>query len=94
VRVEWRSDARDDALGIADYIEIDNPSAALAVYAEIHQQVAMLADHPLMGRPGRVPGTRELVINRTPYIVAYTVVDEIVTVLRVLHGARKWPPEI
>ncbi len=63
----------------------------MAVYEEIRSQVAMLANHPQMGRPGRVRGTRELVVNRTPYVVAYRAAGEVVTVLRILHGARKWP---
>jgi toxin ParE1/3/4 len=44
-----------------------------------------------MGRPGRVKGTRELVIVGTPYIVAYRIKGDAVQVLRVLHGAQKWP---
>jgi len=51
----------------------------------------MLADHPGMGRPGRVDGTRELVIAGLPYVVAYFHQGDTVTVLRVLHGAMKWP---
>jgi toxin ParE1/3/4 len=73
VRIEWTETAEASVLAIADYISIDDPGAALAVHEEIHQQVARLADHPHMGRQGRCAGTRELVINRTPYIVAYRV---------------------
>jgi len=50
-----------------------------------------LADQPGIGRPGRVPDTREWVMPHTPYIIAYRVEDETVVILRVLHGARKWP---
>ncbi|HET6521471.1 MAG TPA: type II toxin-antitoxin system RelE/ParE family toxin, partial [Geminicoccaceae bacterium] len=50
-----------------------------------------LAQHPESGRPGRVPGTRELVVSGTPYIVPYRVQGNTVQILRVLHGARKWP---
>jgi toxin ParE1/3/4 len=91
VRVEWRAKAREDALDLAEYINIDSPAAAIAVLEEIHQQVAMLAEHPHMGRPGRVRGTRELVINWTPCVAAYQVAGDVVTILRVLHAARKWP---
>jgi toxin ParE1/3/4 len=51
----------------------------------------MLAEHPGMGRPGRVEGTRELVIAGLPYLVAYLHRGDTVTVLRVVHGAMKWP---
>lgn len=91
MRVEWRPRAHQDALGIAQRIEIDDPAAALSVVEEIARQIAMLADFPAMGRLGRVPGTRELAISRTPYIAVYRVEAEVVAVLRLLHGARRWP---
>ncbi len=54
----------------------------------------MLAKYPEIGRPGRVRGTRELVVAGTPYIAAYRIMGEVVTVLRVLHGARRWPRKL
>jgi toxin ParE1/3/4 len=51
----------------------------------------LLPDNPHMGRHGRVPGTRELVIPRTPYIVPYRLLDEAIQILRVYHGSRRWP---
>jgi toxin ParE1/3/4 len=91
VRIEWIPAAEASALAIAEYISIDDPLAALAVHEEIHRQVALLGDYPLMGRQGRCAGTRELVIARTPYIVAYRIERLAVVVLRVLHGAQRWP---
>jgi len=91
VRIEWTPAAEASALAIADYISIDAPLAALAIHEEIHRQVALLGDYPHMGRPGRCAGTRELVIARTPYIVAYRLERLAVVVLRVLHGAQRWP---
>jgi toxin ParE1/3/4 len=91
VRIEWTETAEASVLAIADYISIDDPGAALAAHDEIHQQVARLADHPHMGRQGRCAGTRELVINRTPYIVAYRVERAAIVILRVLHAAQRWP---
>jgi len=91
VRVDWRPAAREDLLDIADHIDIDNPVAAVAVLDLIELQVAMLAEHPRMGRPGRLRNTRELVVNHTPYLVAYRIEENAVTILRVVHGARKWP---
>ena len=46
-----------------------------------------------MGRPGRIEGTRELVISRTPYIAAYRIAGDTVRILRLLHGAQQWPDE-
>lgn len=94
MRVEWQNKAHMDAMDIADYIDIDNPAAAFAVYEEIHQQIAMLGDSPKMGRLGRIVGTRELIINRTPYIAAYLVTEDAVIILRILHGAQRWPKKL
>ena len=78
-----------------NYIAQQNPQAALRVDSEIEQQVDHLPEHPDMGRSGRVKGTRELVIQRTPFILVYRVraKDSRIEVLRVLHGAQQWPPD-
>ena len=66
-------------------------SAAGDVARSIRQEVAILIDYPAAGRPGRVPNTRELVVAGTAYILPYRVAGRVVEILRVLHGARKWP---
>ncbi len=92
VRIKWKETAREDARQIVAYIAQDNVTAAFGVLDEIERQVGQLEAHPKLGREGRVKGTRELVISRTPYIVAYRIDSEQVTVVRVLHGAQQWPP--
>lgn len=77
-------------MAIVDYISDDNPSAALALIEEIQSKVAKLPAHPKRCRPGRVEGTRELVV-RPNYVVVYAETEAAVTVLRVLHAARMWP---
>lgn len=77
-------------MAIADYISDDNPDAALALMEEIQSKVAQLPAHPKRCRPGRVEGTRELVV-RPNYIVIYTETAATVTVLRMLHAAQMWP---
>ncbi len=89
--VEWSAPARRDLIAIADYLAEDNPDAALAVIDRIDDTVTHLADHPRMGRPGRVSGTRVLVMAGLPYIVPYRLREHRVQILRVLHAARKWP---
>jgi toxin ParE1/3/4 len=92
--VGWTDEALDDLAELRAYIARDNPAAALRVTLAIIQSVEeMLPDHPYIGRPGRVPGTRELVIQRTPYIVPYRVQDNRIEILRVYHAARRWPNE-
>jgi len=91
VRVEWHPLARNDLAELVTYIASDNPRAACRLHDEIRRQIGILGKHPEAGRLGRVTGTRELVIAGTPYIAAYRVTMEGVTILRLLHGARRWP---
>jgi len=77
-------------MAIVDYISDDNPNAAMALMDEIHGKVAELPAHPRRCRPGRVAGTRELVV-RPNHLVIYTENPVSVTVLRVLHAAQMWP---
>jgi toxin ParE1/3/4 len=94
MRLEWSVLALSDRDAIFDYIEADSPQAAIAVDNRIRVQVESLADFPESGRPGRVEGTRELVIHSTPYIAAYRIAGDTVRILRVLHGAQQWPDDI
>jgi toxin ParE1/3/4 len=84
----------NDREAIFDYLEADSPRVAVLIDDRIETQVDLLIDTPEIGRPGRIGGTRELVIPRTPYIAAYRIENETVTILRVLHGAREWPEEM
>lgn len=94
MRLEWSLLAQSDREAIFDYIEADNPRAAAAVDDRIRVQAERLAAFPESGRAGRVEGTRELVIDRTPYIAVYRVRRDAVQILRVLHGARIWPEKM
>jgi toxin ParE1/3/4 len=93
LRLEWSAFALADRDAIFDYIEQDSPRAAVAMDDRIREQVEKLMDYPNSGRPGRVDGTRELVITGTAYIAAYTVVDERLRIMRVIHGAQAWPTD-
>ena len=88
----WSPEAIADLAALRAYIEQDDAAAAQRVALHVIRNVeTLLPDHPEMGRPGRVPGTRELVIPNTPYIVPYRVVGNAIQVLRIFHGARRWP---
>jgi toxin ParE1/3/4 len=84
----WTPEATQDRDEIYDYIEADNPAAALALDELFAEKAGRLVDHPGLGRSGRVAGTRELVALQN-YILAYDVAGDLV---RVLHAARQWPP--
>ncbi len=81
---------RTELKEIAKHVARDSPRAAIKLRAKIERQVEQLRDHPHSGRCGLVEGARELVICGTSYLVVYKVGRE-VTILRVIHCARRWP---
>jgi toxin ParE1/3/4 len=88
----WSPEAIEDLVSIKSFISEDDPAAAARLILHIIRNIEeLLSDTPQMGRTGRVPGTRELVIPKTPFIVPYRLVGETIQVLRVYHGARRWP---
>jgi len=91
MQVVWLDDAEADLDRETDYLLARNPDAALRIARAIRAQVGRLAEHPAMGRAGRVEGTRELVIVDTPYLVPYYLKGREVRILAVIHGKRKWP---
>lgn len=92
MRIVRRDSYAADLDSIVDHIALENPSAALDIWDDIERQIERLRDFPRSGRIGRMPETRELVVSGTPYIVVYLISDD-VELIRVLHGAQKWPPE-
>ena len=91
MRVEWLRAALNNLDALAEYIARDNPAAAEKTVAAIRLAVENLDRFPALGRPGRISGTRELVVPGTPYIVPYRVRGDVVQLIRVFHAARKWP---
>lgn len=94
LEVRWLKRALANLEAEAEYVARDSPAAARRVVTAIQQTVDLLARHPGLGRPGRVEGTRELVVPDTPYIIPYRVREGRVEILRVFHAARKWPPRL
>ena len=90
-KVKWLSAARQNLDDEATYIAQDDAVAASRVVARVLDAVAQLAQQPGIGRSGRVPGTRELVVLKTRYIVPYIVNGDQVTILRVFHTSRRLP---
>jgi toxin ParE1/3/4 len=90
--LSWSPEAIDDLVQLRAYIAADNPFAAQEVVLRIlHAVEVSLQDNPSAGRPGRVPGTREFVVQHTSYIVPYRVRGSRIEILRVYHGRRRWP---
>jgi toxin ParE1/3/4 len=90
MRIRWTDLARAELRDAIAYIAADNPSAALRLRNRIFGAVEHLAEFPRSGRPGRVAETRELPVTGTPFVAVYRV-DADVVVLRLLHGARRYP---
>jgi toxin ParE1/3/4 len=91
--IRLSQEAEQDLIEIFDYILEDNPAAAEKVLNSIQQEIIHLSDHPHLGKPGRVPKTRELVLSNIPFIVPYQVNENTLEILRVYHSARRWPEE-
>ena len=92
MRLLWTKLAERDLDEIGAYIGQDNPAAAARVVLElIDQAETLLPSNPAIGRPGRVIGTRELVIGELPYVIPYRVRGQDIEILRALHTSRRWP---
>lgn len=91
MRVLWTLAAEQDRADIVDYIAQDNPLAAIRIDELFEAAVGRLAEHPLMGPPGKVPGTRELIPHEN-YRLVYEVQADTVWILSLVHVARLWPP--
>ena len=91
MQIVWTSAAVIDLEQISDYIFEKNPRLAATTIRRILESASESKLFPRLGRTGRKEGTRELVLTQLPYLVVYEVSEQSVTVLRVLHGARKWP---
>ncbi|MGO7346538.1 type II toxin-antitoxin system RelE/ParE family toxin (plasmid) [Rhizobium leguminosarum bv. trifolii] len=91
----WRAKAESDRKKAIQFITDQNVGAAISQLDEIERQTDLLIDQPEIDRPGRIDGTRELIISRTSFIVIYRVGQKIkqVEILRLVRGAQKWPPK-
>ena len=90
MRVRWTLAAEQDRIDIIDYIALDNPVAAVRIDEVFSAAAARLAEHPLLGRPGQVAGTRELIPHES-YRLVYEVQAEMVWILALVHTSRLWP---
>ncbi len=90
--IEWTEQAVRQLVQAEDYITLSNSEeVAERITTHIVSSIQQLLRFPMSGRTGRVAGTRELVVSKTPFIVAYALDHESVVVLAIYHGAQKWP---
>lgn len=87
--------ARQDIKDIRDYIAQDNEAAADRSVTRLFQSMRHLEDFPLMARPGRVEGTRELSVPGLPFVIVLEIASQTdLTILRIFHTSQKWPPQL
>ena len=90
MRIRWTEKASRNLDRIEAYISQDSPAAALRTILAIIEEIEQLRYYPALGKPGRIEGTRELVISDKPYIVPYRVKENTIEILRIFHTSRKF----
>jgi toxin ParE1/3/4 len=94
VTIVWSPRAVGHLAHLRSHIARDNPSAANRIAGALLDAVERLAELPNVGRPGRVAGTRELIVPGTPYVIPYRVRGDRLEVIAVFHGWQKWPKRL
>jgi len=92
MRLAWSSRSESELAAIVDYIAVDNFDGALELDYHITSSAERLVNFPKMGKPGRIEGTRELIVHEH-YILVYEIDGDELQILSVLHTSRQWPPE-
>ena len=94
MNVVWSRRAIRNLVALREYIAKDSEQNAALMAGRILKAVHLLQTRPEMGRPGRVVGTRELVVPDTPYILPYRVRRGRLELIAVFHGRQKWPAKL
>jgi toxin ParE1/3/4 len=94
MKVVWSRRAIRHLVHLREYIEQDSEQNAALVATKILKAIELLRTQPEMGRPGRVLGTRELVVPDTPYVIPYRVRQGRLELIAVFHGRQKWPAKL
>ena len=91
MKLRWTKRALHQFDDLQDYIAEDNPIAAQAVAQRIADATLLLLREPHIGRSGRIDGTREWVVARTHYLIAYRIQAETLEIMAVIHSKQSWP---
>jgi toxin ParE1/3/4 len=91
MQLRWSEEAADDLERITNYLFEATPQHAPEVVRALYNAPSALLQFPHRGRPGNKEGTRELVLTPLPYIVVYRIASDVIHIVRILHGAQKWP---
>ncbi len=91
MQLRWTEVAASDLERIAEHLFVHVPERAPGLLRSIYEAPEALLAFPHRGRPGKKSGSRELVLSPLPWIVVYAVSDNVIHVVRILHGAQRWP---
>ncbi|MEI6445211.1 MAG: type II toxin-antitoxin system RelE/ParE family toxin [Nostocales cyanobacterium ELA583] len=91
MQIKWLRQVLRNLKQAHNYIIKDNPTAAQELILKIQNAANQLENYPLMGKSGRVEGTRELIISNSPYIIIYRVKEESIEILRIFHTSKRYP---
>ncbi len=91
MKLVWTLDAMQDRLDIWDYIAQDSSLAAIEMDELFSAAAARLESHPMLGRAGKIPGSRELIAHEN-YRLVYEIVQQTIWILALVHTSRQWPP--
>lgn len=92
MKIRWTQRAIANLAALRTFIERESDQRAALVVERIMESIELLGNQPTIGRAGKLEGTRELVVPRTPYRVVYRIREEVVELISVIHGHRRWPP--
>ena len=94
MKIVWSRRAIRHLTALREYIAEDSPQNAAEVAGRIVETVELLVTQPQIGRPGRIAGTRELIVPDTPYLLPYRIRSQRLEIIAVLHGRQKWPRKL
>jgi toxin ParE1/3/4 len=94
VKIRWTRQANADLDSAYEFVAAHNPTAAANLIHRIEQTIGILAQNPAAGRKGRIGGTREFAIAGTPFVIPYRIRGQVIDILALIHGSRKWPKSL
>jgi plasmid stabilization system protein ParE len=94
VSITWSPRAIAHLADVREFVAHDNPGTAGRIAMTLLAAVERLAEFPSRGRPGRIAGTRELVVTGTPYVIPYRLRGDRLEIIAVFHGRQKWPKRL
>jgi toxin ParE1/3/4 len=90
MRIRSTRASANDLQNISDYLHLQHPQFARPTVRRLYAEIRQLSRFPSRGRPGREPGTRELVLTGLPYVVIFRSTVQVVEILRIYHGSQNW----